>query len=340
MTTVAHMSRERSLIGNSARMAQLSQAIAKLDGQRWPVLILGETGTGKEVVARQIHGRSPSSGPFIVIDCSAIPASLMESELFGSARGAYTGSVGARTGLIEAAHGGTAFFDEVGELPLELQAKLLRVLQEKEFRPVGSTQSKRSDFRIVAATNRELAVEVERNTFRSDLFYRLKVVTLRLPALRDRKEDIPVLAEHFLCRYGEHHTITPEAMETLLTYEWPGNVRELENCIQHMVAVNSGPLLHTNDLPSTLISSVHIANSPLLGLAAAVGLPTSPVINNADYRLTPEDLEPILPLPEMERRAILRAMKFTRNDRTAAAILLGIGRTTLYRKLKEYSFSD
>ena len=166
----------------------------------------------------------------------------MESELFGHAKGAFTGAYCAKIGLIEAANGGTAFFDEIGELPLDLQAKLLRVLQQKEFRPVGSNHIRRSDFRIISATNRDLAAEVEKGTFRRDLYFRLNVITLRLPPLRARAEDIPDLVQHFLRRYGNGHEATEEVMQALISYDWPGNVRQLEHCIQHMVAVNSGPL--------------------------------------------------------------------------------------------------
>ena len=329
---------QRALIGRSPRMQALVEGISKMTDHRWPVLILGETGTGKELIARLIHSTG-NPGPFVVIDCSAIPANLMESELFGHTKGAFTGALSQKTGLIEAANGGTAFFDEIGELPLEMQSKLLRVLQEKEFRPVGATHSRRSDFRVVAATNRDLAAEVEKSSFRRDLFYRLKVLTLRLPPLRERKEDIPDLVEHFLSRYGHRHTVTPDAMRTLMDYEWPGNVRELENCVQHMVAVNTGPLLHLTDMPSTVISQMQIAQSPLLGMAAAVGTSLAPLFTNAQTE-DEADLGPIVPLPEIERREILRAMRYTKGDRTAAAVLLGIGRTTLYRRLKEYGFSD
>jgi DNA-binding NtrC family response regulator len=327
----------RPLIGSSPAMQRLSYSVAKLDGQRWPVLILGETGTGKELVARLIHERG-TAGPFIVVDCSAIPAALMESELFGATRGAYTGANVARIGLIEAAHNGTAFFDEIGELPLELQAKLLRVLQEKEFRPVGATHPKRSDFRVIAATNRDLSAEVERNAFRRDLFFRLKVVTMRVPPLRDRREDIPDLIEHFLSRYGQRHTLTPEAMRSLLAYDWPGNIRELENCIQHMVAVNDGPLLHLHDMPSTILNTVHLTAAPLLGMAAAVGASVAPEVNNAKTSGSLDHMDTVVPLLELEKREILKAMRLTRGDRGAAARLLGIGRTTLYRKLRDYGF--
>ncbi len=190
------------LVGRSQWTREVREKIDLLGQGRWPVLILGETGTGKEVVARRIHNRAASHEPFVTIDCSSLVGPLMESELFGHAKGAFTGAAYTKIGLIESANGGTAFFDEIGELPLELQAKLLRVLQEKEFRPVGSLGTRRSDFRIVAATNRDLGKEVEKGTFRRDLYYQLNVVKIRLAPLRDREEDIPVLMDHFLARLG------------------------------------------------------------------------------------------------------------------------------------------
>ena len=197
---------------------------------------------------------------------------LMESELFGHVKGAFTGAATAKIGLIEAANGGTALFDEIGELPLDLQAKLLRVLQEKEFRPVGSVTTRRSDFRIIAATNRDLAKEVEKGTFRRDLYFRLNVINIQTAPLRERKEDIPALINHFLGRVGGNYTLTAEAMEVMLSYDWPGNVRELENCIQHMVAINSGPLLHVADLPSSLQNFIAQKKSQYL-MAAATANP-------------------------------------------------------------------
>src|ERR1700722_10707750 len=239
------------LVGHSPRARQVLKMIEKLGKCRWPALLWGETGTGKEVVARAIHNIA-ASGPFVTIDCSSMVGPLMESELFGHVKGAFTGAATAKVGLIETANGGTALFDEIGELPLDLQAKLLRVLQEKEFRPVGATGTRRSDFRIIAATNRDLTKEVEKGTFRRDLFFRLNVVNIRLSPLRDRQEDIPTLINHFLSRVGGNYSLTAEAMEVMLSYDWPGNIRELENCVQHMVAINSGPLLHVADLPSSL----------------------------------------------------------------------------------------
>jgi len=314
--------------------------IDKVSGGRWPVLLLGETGTGKEVVARAIHATRPSE-PFVTIDCSSMVGPLMESELFGHAKGSFTGAANSKIGLIEHANGGTAFFDEIGELPLDLQSKLLRVLQEKEFRPVGSLQTKRSDFRVIAATNRDLAKEVEKGTFRRDLYFRLNVVSLRLAPLRERREDIPVLMQHFLTRLECPHTFTQETLEALLSYDWPGNVRELENCIQQMVAMNSGPLLHVTDLPSSIQNHLLVRKGQSMVAAAGAGVEYSSPAPRAPFDRVESpvaEMAPIevLPLVEVERRHIMRALEYTKGDRAVAAGLLGIGRTTLYRKLKEY----
>lgn len=327
---------KHELIGHSARLRQILRLAEKLGRGNWPVLLLGETGTGKELVARTIH-RANADTNFVTIDCSAMVGPLMESELFGYTRGAFTGANNNKTGLIEMADGGTAFFDEIGELPLDLQAKLLRVLQEKEFRPVGATQVRHSSFRVIAATNRDLAKEVEKGTFRRDLYYRLNVVTLRLAPLRERKEDIPALIGHFLRRYGNGHTLSGEVLEMMLGYEWPGNVRELENCVQHMVAINSGPVLHMGDLPSNLANYARQGRGEGMMMAAA-----APGGNGVTLAAEVEGSGPlpVLPLVEMEKRAIRQALQYTKGDRVTAAHLLGIGRTTLYRKLKEYSIEE
>jgi transcriptional regulator with PAS, ATPase and Fis domain len=322
------------LVGRSPNTRRVWDLIEKLGNCRWPALLLGETGTGKEVVAREIHARNPQ-GPFVTIDCSSLVGPLMESELFGHVKGAFTGAAGAKLGLIEAANGGTAFFDEIGELPLDLQAKLLRVLQEKEFRPVGSLSIKRSDFRIIAATNRDLAKEVDKGTFRRDLFYRLNVMKIRLAPLRERTEDIPALVEHFISRAGGNRTLTAETLEALLSYDWPGNVRELENCIQHMVAISSESLIHSTDLPSALQN--HVAQKKSQYLKIAVGAQLTALSVNAADSSGPSG---VVPLAQLERRAILNALESTGGDRALAATLLGIGRTTLYRKLKEYKLSS
>ncbi len=338
-----------ALVGESHRTRQLMRLIDKLGPSRWPVLILGETGTGKEVVARTIHQMS-NAGPFVTIDCSALVGTIMESELFGHTKGAFTGAFAQKTGLIEAANGGTAFFDEIGELPLDMQSKLLRVLQEKEFRPVGSLMPRKSDFRIVAATNRDLAKEVERGTFRRDLYYRLNVVTLKLAPLRDRRDDVPLLVAHFLSMYGRGHRFTGDAMDALMSYSWPGNVRELENCVQHMVAIHTGPVLAVTDLPSPI--QHHLAAHRPAAMSAAAGAyngippvappqPMPPSSIPIMDRSIPMEYggEKILPLCEMEKMAIQKALAYTKGDRGVAASLLGIGRTTLYRKLKEYQLA-
>ena len=301
--------------------------------------------SGKEVVARRLHS-ARAAGPFVTIDCSAMVGPLMESELFGHAKGAFTGAQATKLGLVEAATGGTAFFDEIGELPLDLQSKLLRLLQEKEYRPVGSVNSRKADFRVVAATNRDLAKEVEKGTFRRDLYYRLNVVTVRLAPLRERREDIPALVSHFLESHGGRHQLSTDALETLLAYDWPGNVRELENGIQHMVAVNSGPYITLRDLPTSVQNfAQHREQRQARAAGAGVGVGAhggslsslAPMVEIHSHSApAPRMTGPILRLAELEKQHILRTLEYTRGDRITAASLLGIGRTTLYRKLKEY----
>jgi two-component system response regulator HydG len=286
-------------------------------------------------VARLIHAAG-SGGPFVPIDCSALAGPLLESELFGHTRGAFTGAVAAKRGLIEVAAGGTAFLDEIGELPLELQAKLLRLIQEKEYRPLGSVERRKVEVRILAATNRDLAREVERGRFRADLYFRLNVLTVRLPPLRERKEDIPELVAHFLAKYGGgRHSVTRECLDAMLAYDWPGNVRELENAIERMLALNSGPLLHVGDLPSGLQNDLEARRSGQLAMSVGAGPPAY-----GGRRVEPDGgaggSRPVPSLTEIEREAIVRALEYTKGDRVMAAHLLGIGRTTLYRKLKEY----
>jgi DNA-binding NtrC family response regulator len=344
-----------TLVGNSPAMRQVHRLVTRMGKSRFPVLILGETGTGKEVVARAIHAIE-SRGQFVVVDCSSLVGPLMESELFGYAKGAFTGAHVQKLGLLDAANGGTAFFDEIGELPLDMQMKLLRVLQEKEFRAVGGLSQRSSNFRVIAATNRDLAEEVEAKRFRQDLYYRLNVMRLRIAPLRQRKADIPPLVLHFLQRYGSGHKLPDEVMDSLMEYDWPGNVRELEHTVQQMVAMNSGPWISVADLPSavvnrsferamvgtngTIATSAHDVNRaqrPPNGLCAhdpnrAQRPPNGLCAPGAllDAR------ESIKPLAEVERCAILDAIEYTKGDRTLAAAMLGIGRTTLYRKLKEY----
>lgn len=322
---------DQLMICESSPMQDVMRRVNRLGRHQWPVLLLGETGTGKERIARALYDIAPK-GSFVTIDCSSIVGSLVESELFGHAKGAFTGAVSQKIGLIEMANGGTAFFDEIGELPFDVQGKLLRVLQEKEFRPVGTLSSRKSEFRVIAATNRDLQQEVDAGKFRSDLYYRLNVVSIRLPALRDRDGDIPRLIHHFLKLYGREHQIVSETMGKLLMYPWPGNVRELENCIKHMVAVNSGPLLHNADLPSIIHN--YSFSEQMRTMSQMVS--QNPGTSAAPLQATDPGHRPIVPLAELERHEILRALEYTKGDRVAAASLLGIGRTTLYRKLKEY----
>lgn len=316
-----------TLVGNSPAMRQVHRLVTRMGKSRFPVLIMGETGTGKEVVARAIHAME-GRGPFVVVDCSSLVGPLMESELFGYAKGAFTGAHVQKLGLLDAANGGTAFFDEIGELPLDLQMKLLRVLQEKEFRAVGGLSQRSSNFRVIAATNRDLAEEVESKRFRQDLYYRLNVMRLRVAPLRERKEDIPPLILHFLQRYGNGHKLPDEVMDSLIEYDWPGNVRELEHTVQQMVAMNSGPWISKADLPSTVVN-----RSFERKIAAANGAADAPAMAAAALL---DGRAGIKPLTEVERCAILHAIEYTKGDRTLAAAMLGIGRTTLYRKLKEY----
>jgi DNA-binding NtrC family response regulator len=306
------------LVGESPDMEKLYRIIAKAAQSSHPVLILGESGTGKELVARSIHAGGPlRDKPFIPVDCGSLVPTLIESELFGYAKGAFTGANKAKEGLLEVGEGGTVFLDEIGELPVDLQAKLLRAIQEKEIRPVGSTRTVPINVRILAATNRDLEVAVAEGKFRRDLYYRLNVLTLRIPPLRERKGDVPVLVQHFLDRManntGIRRTISDEALKALTQCEWPGNVRELENCMERACTMSSGPVLHTADMP-TLVQYSRQQNA-----AAASGSAAK-----------------VVPLADLEKQAILSTIEKLNGDKLTAAKLLGIGKTTLYRKLKEY----
>jgi DNA-binding NtrC family response regulator len=317
------------MIGRSGEMEKLYRILSKVAQSSHPVLILGESGTGKELVARTLHAYGPNSQkPFLPVDCGSLVPTLIESELFGYVKGAFTGANRSKDGLLVSAEGGTVFLDEIGELSLDLQAKLLRALQEREVRPVGATHRVPVKARIVAATNRDLATMVESGQFRKDLFYRLNVVNLKLPALRDRKEDIPLLAAHFLDRISREHakkfTLSDEALRTMMRYDWPGNIRELEHAVERACTMSSGPVLHLGDLPTQL------QNQGLDARRAAVAAVDDQ--NGAGPQL--------MTLAEMERQAILSAIRTLNGDKLQAARLLGIGKTTLYRKLKEYGIAD
>jgi two-component system response regulator AtoC len=307
------------IIGTSAGMQDVLRMISRLKDTRAAVLIFGESGTGKELVARAIHFRGAlAQEPFVAVDCGALVPTLMESELFGYEKGAFTGATRSKSGLFQAANGGTLFLDEIGELPLEMQTKLLRVLQEKEVRPVGSNDKVNVDVRVIAATNRDLESAYREGTFRKDLYFRLNVVTVHLPPLRERRSDIPMLVHHFLNRYAPttHLQVTPAAMKSLLQYDWPGNVRELENCIARGVTLGDQAVIDVQDLPPSIRAEQ----------------PTG-------QAMTPQDAASLstTALAEMEKMTILRVFEQANGDKALAGKMLGISRATLYRKLKRYN---
>ncbi len=318
-----------TLIGRSPEMERVYRILSKVAHTTHPVLILGESGTGKEIVARTIHYNGPNAAhPFIPVDCGSLVPTLIESELFGYVKGAFTGANRSKEGLLATAEGGTVFLDEIGELPLDLQAKLLRALQEKEIRPIGSNQRVPIHVRILAATNRDLVTMVEQGKFRKDLFFRLNVVNVKVPSLRERRADIALLAAHFLERRrretGVSYTLSDDVLRVLGSYDWPGNVRELENTIERACALSSGPVLHLGDMPTQL------QEHRMQRQDAAETAPEEAVQIDAS----------ILTIAEMEKQAILNTLRQLNGDKLTAARLLGIGKTTLYRKLKEYGISD
>jgi DNA-binding NtrC family response regulator len=312
-----------NLVTRNPRMREafdLVRCVAPTDAN---VLVVGENGTGKELIADALHARSlRADKPFIKVNCAAIPEDLMEAELFGHRRGAFTGAVGDRIGLFEAARGGTLLLDEIGEMPAHLQTKLLRVLQERQARPLGGGPMVDLDFRLICATNCDLRAATEQGRFRQDLYFRINTITVALPPLRERPEDIALLVDHFLQRFGlqyghPHVTLEDEARDRLLAYEWRGNVRELEHAIERAVIVARKPRLTLDDLPDCL-------------------QPGHRPLPRHGERATPA----VLPLAELERLAIVRALEETRGNKRAAAALLGIYRPTLYSKLRKYGIID
>jgi two-component system, NtrC family, response regulator AtoC len=303
--------------GTSAKIQDVLRMVSRLKDIRTPVLITGESGTGKELIARAIHFRGPLAPmPFVAVDCGSLVPTLMESELFGHEKGAFTGALKAKAGLFQSANGGTIFLDEIGELPLELQAKLLRVLQEKEVRPVGSNEKVSVDVRVIAATNRDLEAAYRSGAFRKDLYFRLNVVTVHLPSLRERRSDIPQLVHSFLDRYapGENVQVAPSVMKSFLQYEWPGNVRELENCIARAIALGDHRTIDVADLPPAIRGNEEVHTS----------------------REDSSDLSTTA-LADLERMTILRVFEQAGGDKVLAGKMLGISRATLYRKLKRYN---
>ncbi|HEY3242008.1 MAG TPA: sigma-54 dependent transcriptional regulator [Phycisphaerae bacterium] len=307
------------LIGQSAPMQRLTELIERVAVSDASVLLTGETGTGKELVARAIHRRSRrAAGPFIALNCAAVPELLLESELFGHKRGAFTDARADRKGLFVQAGGGTLLLDEIADMPAGLQSKLLRALQERSVRPIGGDQEVAIDVRIIAATNRDLESAVEEGRFREDLFYRINVIHIPLPALRARGDDILLLAQHFIRHYaersGQHvQGLSSAAAERLLAYEWPGNVRELQNCIERAVALTRYEQLTVDDLPEKIRS---YSRPPVLLV---------------------RDSAELVPLEQIERRYILSVLHAVHGNKTTAAQILGLDRKTLYRKLERYA---
>lgn len=307
-----------NIIGKSKAMQDIFALIQRLSHARSNVLITGRSGTGKELIAKALHYNSERRAmPLVTVNCSAIPESLLESELFGHEKGAYTGAITSRRGLFETANGGTLFLDEIGDMPLGSQSKLLRVVETGEVRPVGSDEVKKVDVRVIAATHRDLKELIKHDQFREDLFYRLNVISIHVPDLKERPEDVQILVEHFMKKYGEQFgkpniRITHEASAILLKYTWPGNVRELENVIERSIALSASEVVDSKDLPDHL------------------------------FQMKPGDLIDDLatenmPLTEVEKRYIVKILQRTNWHQSKAAQILGIDRKTLYRKIKEYN---
>lgn len=318
-----------AFIGQSASVKAIFQLIAKVANTDSTVLILGESGTGKELVARALHQHSNRrTKPFVPVNCGAIPSELLESELFGHMKGSFTGAHQSRVGRFTLAHQGTLFLDEIGTMPASLQVKILRALQQKEFEPVGANKTMKSDCRVIAATNIDLEMEVQKGTFREDLYYRLNVIPINLPSLRERREDIPLLVNHFIQQFNikkgyEIEGISPEAMEVLVRYNWPGNVRELENICQRVCILKSSGLIETADLPTKVmqVRSVHRTGAPWSHWLQD-GIP--------DGGIPFDDL-----VAQFENDLINKALEQTKWNKNKAAQLLRLNRTTLVEKIKK-----
>lgn len=345
---------ERTMVGSSQAMIGVYRALARAALSRENVLITGESGTGKELVARAIHEKSPwVSKPFVTVNCCALAENLLESELFGHVRGAFTGAMQSKRGLFEEADGGTLFLDEIGDISLALQVKLLRAIQEGEIKPVGSTETRKVDVRVITATHRNLPQFVQEGKFREDLFYRLKVISIEMPPLRERLRDIPDLIRYFAERYArrsgkEVPAISQEALEMLMQYAWPGNIRELENAISRATAMNNTPMLFPEDFPPEIIAATGHQESmdlPLTGenapsveghvpvVATASATPPSP---SAPAPSAPTQAIPGESLEELEKRHIAQTLQSVGFNKSKAADILGIDRVTLYRKAFKY----
>ncbi len=314
-----------NIVGKSKPMKEVFDLVKLAAPSKSNILVLGESGTGKELVAKAIHHHSRrASGPFVTVNSGSMPPDLLESNLFGHVKGAFTGAVSSKKGLFEVANGGSIFFDEIGNIPIDTQAKLLRVIQEKEFMRLGAVETMKSDVRLIAATNADLEAEVARHNFREDLYYRLNVITVSLPPLRARSEDIPLLANHFLVRYSRENEkrierISPEAMSLLMDYNWPGNVRELENVIERGVVLSTGDELGVDLLPPTVREREGL-------------VPNAPAAPNGDVSLKDA-------VSEYERHLIVRALRQTNGVQKHAAEKLRVKPTTLHEMIKRLNIS-
>jgi len=318
--------RTTEIIGTHSLIQKLHHLIAKVAKTDTTVLISGESGTGKELVARKIHEQSARANePFIAVNCGTIPGDLLESEMFGHQKGSFTGAVGHRPGMFQLAHGGTMFLDEIGEMNPMMQVKLLRVLQDREIRPVGADMPFKVDVRVIAATNKELNAEVEQGRFREDLYYRLQVVPIALPPLRERRSDIPMLIEHFMRKHNDARpypiSISEEAMVLLWEYDWPGNIRELENTLERLVILSDSPVVRPDALPTNIRSFLSEKKIPR-------------------PKLSDEGMDLNAAVEEFENRLIDEALRRTKGNKQAAARLLGLKRTTLVAKLRRKRDSD
>jgi DNA-binding NtrC family response regulator len=327
-----------NLVGNSPAMEKLYRILSKVAATSHPVLIVGESGSGKELVARSIHTNGTNANkPFLPVDCGSLAPAMIEGELFGHAKGAVPGSTRAKVGLLAGPEGETIFLDEIGELPLDLQGRLLRALQDKVVLPVGSDQGAPLTARVLASTTRDLTHLVETGRFRKDLYFRLNIVTLRIPALRERRGDIPLLAAHILERMKAEHGLAyifaDEALHLLMEYDWPGNVRELERAIERACSLSSGPILHLGDFPTQMQDYQFHAQQSLQHANQAA---------NGDSAIPSASAEnaPVQSIADLEKQAILTTIAQLNGDKLLAARLLGIGKTTLYRKLKEYGIGE
>lgn len=351
MDTIDQTKNKITMIGQSAEIKKILDLIHKVAVSDSTVLISGESGTGKEVVAKAIHAQSlRAEKPFIPINCGAIPEALLESELFGHEKGAFTGAINTRPGRFELAQGGTLFFDEIGEMPYPLQVKMLRAIQEREFERVGGTKVISVDVRILAATNIDLEQAVLEKKFRNDLFYRLNVIPMTLPPLRERKEDIPLLVAHFIAKFNERKqkTITgvsEEARDFLMAYPWPGNIRELENIVERMIVFKDEGVIEVEDLPEKIMETRQAPIAPFRN--EPIVLP----VNGHAVLQKPEMVEPMADFPpegvslpklveEFENRLIRQALIRARGVKSQAALLLGLNRTTLVEKMKRRGIEE